>query len=452
MAGEPLLLRRCKLVLACADCKVLQGASIYVEDGSIVYIGERVPSGAAAGRIIECSDLIAIPCLYSGHSHVAMVAVRGVFEGLSLREWLERVWAIERKLTPHHVYEASRAAALELAANGVCGVVDMYFYPEATARAFEEAGLRLAAGPVAMGEELDPYTVVDEARRFIKLYSGSRLVRPLVNVHSVYATPVEVIRELASLSSEENVPLHIHVAETRWEVEYSLKRYGLPPVGLLKNIGALTPRTIMAHAGWISSSELAEAGRVGATLVHCPASNMKLGSNGRFPLVEAKATGARVALGTDGPATNNSLDMFLEMKLAALLQGYVRQSPSLWFSEVFQAASEAVVQAIGVRAGRIEVGLEADIVLLNARRPWFAVGKPLASIVFSATGADVAYTIVAGRLVYSGERSTYLSQAYRIVSELARQLMVEAVEPSPKPPCSPPRACRGGNRWSIPGG
>ncbi len=443
MAGETLLLKNCRLVLPCAGCKPLRGVNIVAEDGTIVHVGEDLPSGSKTGTVVECEGLAAIPCLYNAHTHAAMTIVRGVFEGLDLRSWLHMVWGVERKLTPGHVYKASLAAALELAANGVCGIVDMYFYPEETLKAFTEAGLRIALGPVVMGH-IDPLKALDEAKKFARRIAGHPLAKPVLNIHSVYTVKPSAIRYLVEELHEENIPLHIHVAETAWEIEYSLKHYGKRPLQLLEELGALENGAIIAHASWLSRREVELAAKRRAVLVNCPSSNMKLGSGGLHPMLEAKSLGATVAIGTDGPATNNGLDVLAEARIAALLQAYARGQPLTRdiLEAVFQAATEGGSAALVLKGGgRIEPGSPADIVLIDIDNPWWH-GDPLASLILSSTGRDTAYTIVAGRIVYSWEkRRKLLSKAKKLVEEAAKSIL-NSLKPSSEPPCSPPPACK----------
>lgn len=445
LRGEPLLLR-CRLLLPCASCSPLTGVAVYVEDGRIGYIGDGPPAGAKRGAVVDCPRYaVAMPCLYNAHTHAAMTLLRGFHDDSELHEWLERMWHVEKRVTPDVAYHASLLAVVEMASTGTCGFMDMYFWPHETLRAARELGLRARLGPVIMGD-VDPYKAVEEAVRFARSLQGDPLAGGVVNVHSIYAAPLEAVREGYRAAEELGVPFHIHVSETRREVYEAKKRFGKFPVELLESLGALGPRAVLVHAGWIASWELEAVRRAGASLVHCPTSNMKLATAGSFPLYEAMESGVNVALGTDGPASNNSLDMIREAKTGLLLQRHSYWDTRVKARHLLEAATRGGARAMGVRgAGAIEPGAPADILVLDLSRPWslpLRADNLASALLYSAAGGDTLYTIVDGRPVYTPEnRERLWSLAERSAEQLNRFLERIGEGRDPEPPCSPPQAC-----------
>jgi len=448
LGGEPLLLR-CHLLLPCAGCSPLRDTAVYTEDGRIAYVGDHPPSGAKSGLVINCPRYsVAVPCFYNAHTHAAMTLLRGFHDDSELHEWLARMWFVEKRLTPNVVYHASRLALVEMVSTGACGFMDMYFEPGATARAARELGVRARLGPVIMGD-VDPHRAVEEAQRFARSLEGDPLLGGVVNVHSIYAAPLEAVAEGYRAAEELGVPFHIHVSETRREVYEARKKHGKFPVELLESLGALGPRSVLVHAGWIASWELDAVRRAGATLVHCPTSNMKLATAGHFPLYEAMEKGVNVALGTDGPASNNSLDMLREAKTGLLLQRHSYWDTRVKARHLLEAATRGGARAMGLdRAGAIEPGAPADIAVLDLSRPWSLPLRPdnlVSAIVYAATGSDTIYTIVAGNPVYTPEnRGGLWSLAEQSAQELNKFLEDIGPGRDSTPPCSPRNACKQG--------
>ncbi len=446
--AEPLLLR-CRWLLACASCPPVEDAYIYIEDSRVSSLGSGTPPpGAKSGLVLDCGKLsAAIPCLYNAHTHAAMSLLRGYYDDRELHEWLQRMWHVEKRLTPDVVYSASWLAAAEMIMGGTCGFMDMYFMPWETARAAEELGLRARLGPVVMGD-VDPHRAAEEAARYARLLEQrGGLVRGVVNVHSIYAVPLEAVKEAAGAAKELGVPFHIHISETRREVYEAKKRYGVFPVELLHRLGALHGGAVLVHAGWIASWELSLVKEAGASLVHCPVSNMKLATAGHLPLYEAQQMGINVGLGTDGAASNNTLDMLREARVAVLLQRHAYWDTRVTAETALRAATEGSAKAMMIPgAGRIEPGAPADIAVIDLGHPGLQPVRRdnlLSAIIYAATSRDTVYTIVAGRPVYSPEnRQKLLQEAARHAEKLNKFLekIGEGIDPSP--PCSPPEACK----------
>ena len=442
------MLNRCRLVLYSWRGDIGKDVSVYVENGRIAWIGTTAPPlGAKSGLVIDCREHILMPCLYNAHTHAAMVLLRGYHDDSELMDWLGHMWAVEWKLDPHTVYLASKLAILEMITGGTCGFLDMYFYPEETVKAAKEIGIRTALGPVIMGN-VDPYKAIEISLEFAKKFEKDNIVKPVFNIHSIYATPHDAIVLAAEKSLELGVPLHIHVSETRREVYEAKKRYGAFPVELLdRKLKALHSRTVLVHAGWIASWELELVRKARASIVHCPTSNMKLATAGHFPAYEAMEIGINVGLGTDGAASNNSLDMFLEMKMMVMLQRHSYWDTRIKATHALKAATVGSARAMGLEGvGKVEVGYKADLVLVSTRSPRLQplrLDNLVSTIVYTTTADNVAYTIVDGKPVFAPEdREEVLKEVARIAQELNNFIEKLSGEKIQVPPCSPQQACK----------
>jgi len=448
LGGEPVLVR-CRWVLPCADCEPLEYGSVLVEDGVVSWVGSGpLPAGARTGYVVDCGRWgVAVPCLYNAHTHAAMSLLRGFHDEDELHVWLGRMWYVEKRLDEETAYAASKLSAIEMAMGGTCGFMDMYFFPEAAARAARELGLRARVGPVIAGN-VDPLRAVEEADRFASRLMGDPLVGPVFNVHSIYASPLEAVEEAARRALEKHVPFHIHASETRREVYEAKKRYGVFPVELLHRLGALHRYSVLVHMGWAASWELELVRETGASMVHCPASNMKLATAGHFPLYEAQESGVNVALGTDGPASNNTLDMIREARLAVLLQRHSYWDTRVGARHVLRAATEGSARAMALPrgTGRLEPGTPGDLAVLDLSRPGLQPIRSdnlLSAIVYAASATDTAYTVVAGRPVYTPEqRQRLIEEAEGLAERLNRFLEKIGEGADASPPCSPRAACK----------
>jgi len=402
--SEPILLDRCRYILTLDDKgRILENASMLLDEGLIECVGDGC--SGRSGIVVDCRGSIAMPALYNAHTHAAMTMLRGLHDDSELHEWLKYMWRVEAKLTPSIVYLASKLAVFEMASTGTAGFIDMYFHPLETARAAEELGIRAKVGPVLMED-----SGFEEWRRKLRSIAGSLkgLASPIVNVHSLYKVSPETVRAAYDEATRLNSQLHIHVAETRREVYEIHRRYGIFPVELLGRIGALGSNTILVHMGWAASWEYRLAVERKAGIVHCPASNMKLATAGQLPLRELLESGGRVALGTDGAASNNSLDMFREMRVAVLLQRHGYWDTSVTALHALSSAVKHGASLLGIDAGVVEEGRKADLVLLDAGSLYLQPLRKdnlISAVVYAATGRDVTHTIVNGRLIYSRGRN-----------------------------------------------
>ena len=280
---------------------------------------------------IKMQTKINLP-LINAHAHAAMIGFRGMAEDLPLKEWLNDViWPLEAKMvTPSFVYEQTKLAIAEMKANGICAFMDMYFYEDEVARACEEMGM-----PIVLGEgliDLKGQEVFDKdmerTKMLLEKYKNHSFIKVSVAPHSPYTVSKDNLIKAKELARKYNAIYQLHVAETKEEVDNSIKQHELSPVEYLESIGVLDEKTILVHCVWLSDNDISIIAKYDCKVVHCPLSNLKLGS-GIAPVVKLLKAGVIVALGTDGSASSNRLDIWEAGKFAALLQKGVNNDPTL---------------------------------------------------------------------------------------------------------------------------
>lgn len=419
---------------------VIRDGYVAVEGGRIVSVGRRSSMPPiSAEEVVEGRGMVALPGLINAHTHVAMTLLRGLAPDRPLDEWLREVWRAEARIGPDEVLAGARLGIMEMLLSGTTTFSDMYFHEESVARAALESGIRavLSYGMIdAPGWERDPDKTdreLREASRFIEEWhmAADGRIRAAVGPHAPYTCSEDLLRASADLARSRGLRLHIHLSETRREVKEVVERVGRRPPSYLNSLGLLGPNVLAAHGVWLDREEISLLASRGVSVVHCPASNLKLAS-GIAPVVEMLREGVNVALGTDGPASNDSLDMFREMRLAALLQRGARlDSRALTSWDALRMATVNGARALGLdgEIGTLETGKRADVILVNLRRPHLSTHSDLASaLVFSATGSDVDTVIVDGRVVVRAGRVTTMdeSQVVEGASEAASKLISQS--------------------------
>jgi 5-methylthioadenosine/S-adenosylhomocysteine deaminase len=396
--------------------------AVRCEGGTIAAIGPSVES-QPDDEVIDAGGAHLVPPLVNGHTHAAMTLFRGSGGDLPLMPWLEeRIWPVEAKLDAEDVFWGARLACAEMIRGGTTRFWDMYWQPQATARAVEEAGIRAAIGAplfdaIGSFEELR-----DSAHRSLEVLSQfGPLVAPALAPHAIYTVSERSLRWIGELSAERDLPVQIHLSETEKEIQDCLAEHGERPAHYLDRLGLLSERTILAHGVWLDPEELALVAERGATVVSNPAANMKLAVGGVFPYPAAKAAGVAVGLGTDGAGSNDSLDLLADLKLFALAQKHAAADPT-----VIEAA-EAWAVATGARAPLLgatplEPGAPADFLLLRRDAPELGIGDLTSDLVYAATGASVDTTVVAGKVLMRGGEIEGLDEIVAQAAERAHRL------------------------------
>ncbi|MBN1194472.1 MAG: amidohydrolase family protein [Methanomicrobiaceae archaeon] len=386
-----------------------RNADIFItRDGRIGAVGVNIRRDYAgeADFIIDGSGRIAIPGCTNTHTHAAMTLLRGYADDMHLQEWLsEKIWPLEAHLTGEDVYWGTRLACLEMIRSGTVAFNDMYFFMEDAARAVDEAGLKaqFAYGFIDLFDEEKRETEIKATETLVSAVKrmDNPRIRAAVGPHAIYTVSKEGLEWCAAYSEEQNIGIHIHLSETEKEVNDCVEQTGMRPAALLDSCGCLTPRTVAAHCCWLERAECDLLGKRGVFVSHNPASNMKLAVNRAMPYHWLHAAGASVTLGTDGCASNNNLDIFEEMKFAALLQKFFWNSDTLLpATEALLMATENGARALGFGTGRIEAGAPADLVLLDQRSPCMVPRHhTVSNIVYACAGSAVRTVFCQGRVL-----------------------------------------------------
>jgi 5-methylthioadenosine/S-adenosylhomocysteine deaminase len=378
--------------------------SIYCEDGAITAIGSDL-SSAEGTDVLDGRGCVALAPLINSHTHAAMTLFRGNGDDLPLMEWLQnRVWPYEQKITEEEIYAGTRLAIVEMVRNGTIFFNDMYWNFHGVARAVEELGVRACVGQVLIDHgdaaagraQRSAYEdILDAGRQY------SSRVSVAVAPHSVYTVSEESLRWAAELAAAHDCIFHTHVSETESEVTDCLAAHGCTPVEYLDRLGALGERTVAAHTVWLSDHDIELLGQRGVVCVHNPVSNMKLAVGGVFPYSRLSAAGAVCAIATDGAGSNNSLDLFQDLKFAALIQKFHdHDTTALSAPQALAMAIADPAPVFGLAGPTLEVGRAADLILVDTMRPEMQPQHSLASnLVYSATGNVVDSTVCDGRVI-----------------------------------------------------
>jgi 5-methylthioadenosine/S-adenosylhomocysteine deaminase len=406
------------------DRALLEGETVGVRcrDGVITEIGPEVRA-EPGDETIDAAGALLVPALVNGHTHAAMTLFRGYGGDLPLMPWLrERIWPIEERLKQEDVYWGTRLACLEMIRTGTARFWDMYWHPEASARAVEDAGLRATIGGPLLDLGRDPAATREAALRALEELAGcGPRIEAGLAPHAIYTASEELLRWTSELAAERGLSIQIHLSETEQEVSDCVERHGVPPAEHLDRVGALTERTVLAHGVWLGRAELELIAGRGATVVTAPVANMKLAVGGVFPYPAAREAGVHVGLGTDGAGSNDSLDLLSDLKSLALIQRHAAGDP------MAISAAEAWAIATGARApllgGRpLAEGAPADFLLLRRNSHELGIGDLASDLVFAATGSIVDTTVVAGRPLMRGGRIEGSDEVVARAAERAARL------------------------------
>jgi 5-methylthioadenosine/S-adenosylhomocysteine deaminase len=389
---------------------VLEDHAVAVREGRIEAV--LPASGAAAAYPgYETFDLpghVLIPGLVNAHTHAAMCLMRGLSDDLPLMRWLqEHIWPAEAKhVSPEFVRDGTLLACAEMLRGGVTCFNDMYFFPEAALEAAAAARMRSAQGiitiefPSAYASDAADYLARGLAIR--DRWRDEPLASFCLAPHAPYTVSDESFRRIAALAAELDLPVHVHLHETADEVERSLAEHGVRPLERLRRLGLLGPGLIAVHAVHLEPAEIALLGRHGCSVAHCPSSNLKLAS-GFSPVNDLLKAGVNIAIGTDGAASNNRLDMFQEMRTAALLaKAVARDAEAFPAHAALHAATLGGARALGLEsvAGSIVPGKAADLAAVDLRAPELAPCYDVVShLVYAAGRENVSHVWVAGELL-----------------------------------------------------
>jgi 5-methylthioadenosine/S-adenosylhomocysteine deaminase len=374
-------------------------------EGTIVALAPEVRA-EPGDETLDAEGATLMPALVNGHTHAAMTLFRGWGDDLPLMEWLEqRIWPAEARLSGDDVYWGTRLACLEMIRSGTVRFWDMYWHQLDVARAVLDSGMRATVGQPIL--EFDgapdgarPEDAVEGIARLGEL--GPR-VQGALTPHAHYSVTEPSLRLIADISAEHQVPMHTHLSETEHEVNDCIKAHGCRPAQYLDRLGLLNERSVLAHGVWLDDEELELIAERGATIVTNPVSNMKLAVGRAFPFVQASAAGIPIGLGTDGAASNNSLDLLADMKVLALLQKHSSGDPStLPAAESWEIATGA--RAPMLQGNPVAVGEPADFLLIDTAGVEMTCGPLLESLVYATSSASVDSVVVDGQVLMRHRR------------------------------------------------
>ncbi len=397
---------------------LLKNIQLDGEKSDILIKGDRIHEICTAGQssvvadadveIVECEGKAAFPGLINMHTHAGMSMMRGIGEDITFHEWINRIWEIEKDIDEDYVYHATKVACLEMIKTGTTTFNDQYWHVEAACRAALEMGIRPAVSYVILDRN-DPEESERQKIQCRKVYEASQawsdMALFMISIHAIYSVREEMILWAAAFAREHGLKIHVHVSETKKEVEDCMAAHdGMSPVEYLDSLGVLGPDVIAAHTLWLSDNDVRILAERGVTCVHNVNSNLKLSSGYRFLYNELRDAGANLCLGTDGCASSNNLDMLEAMKTSAMLQKAWRLDPSAMpLNELADMVTVNAANALGLDLGRIVPGALADILIVDVQGYQFlSPGSFEANLVYSAHSDVIDSVICNGRFVMRG--------------------------------------------------
>ena len=379
---------------------------IAVKGGKILEIGQNLVQKYIAEKVIDASNKIVAPAFANMHTHAAMSLFRGIGADLPLMDWLTKViWPLEGEfVSPEFVKDGVALAILEMVKSGTTFYLDMYFFEEHTAEIVKKSGIRAGLGfgildfPTKVASSPEEY--LKRAREFVEHFKGDKDIIPVVAPHAVYTCSPETLTKAMELAEEFDVPYHIHLAESKGELAQVEEKYKTTPVRHMKNLGLLRERVIAAHMVWLDEEEREAVAEAKVKVAHCPESNLKLGS-GVAPIGDYVKRGITVCLGTDGAASNDNLNMLEEASTMVKLQKGVNLDPTALTSvQAFEIATANGFESVGIKAGRIKENYDADIIVVDTKRPELQpLYDPTAQLIYSAQACAIETVIARGKVI-----------------------------------------------------
>ncbi|CAK7064570.1 MAG: 5-methylthioadenosine/S-adenosylhomocysteine deaminase [Desulfovibrio sp.] len=420
-------------LLTQAESPVIRDGAVAVAGDTVLAAGKRkeILAAYAAETIVDLGESLLMPGLVNAHTHASMTLLRGIADDLPLLTWLtDHIFPREQKLDPYLTGLGATLACAEMTRFGVTAFADMYLLESAVFETVEKTGLRMLGGEVIFAFPSAAYASEDEAFALLREQAARWKNHPRIRVavmpHAVYTTTPALLTRCRDAAAELGLSIQMHLAETASETAECLKTHGKRPLPYCAELGLITENTTLAHGVAFDDAELDLLAQSGAKTVHCPRSNMKLASGiARVP--ELLAKGVRVALGTDGAASSNNVNMFQEMSFAALLHKVNENDPTaLPARKVLEMATTNGAAALhwpGI--GEIRPGGYADIIAVDMTQPNMRpVHSPTSNLVYAATGSEVRFTMVGGDVLYKDGEFTRidLEELYAKVGEAAKRL------------------------------
>jgi len=391
---------------------VIENGFLSICGDSISKIGSDYENERQAKKIIDANGGLILPGLLNSHTHAAMCLFRGLADDIPLMKWLNNyIFPVESRMDANFVFTGSMLACAEMIMSGTTTFCDMYLFEEEVAKAAREAGMRCLVGEVLYDFPSPNYGPIEQGFEYteslIKNWQNDPLISIAVEPHSLFTCSPDLLTAANEMALRHNVPLILHVAETIPELKEINEKYGMGAVEHLQSLDILGPHLIAAHCVHMDEKDINIFADYAVKVVHNPESNMKLAS-GIAPIPEMLSKGVTVGLGTDGCASNNNLDLFTEMDMAAKLHKIRSMDPTVLDAvTVLKMATIEGAKALGLEniTGSLEPGKKADIIVLNTNRPHLTpMYNPYSHLVYSAKGSDVSHSIINGQLIMENRK------------------------------------------------
>nr|WP_255688457.1 amidohydrolase [Tepidanaerobacter sp. GT38] len=417
-------------VLVYENGKLLtKDADIAIKGNKISQI-EKIKADSGFQKIIDASNMLAMPGLINTHTHLSMVLFRNYADDMPLFDWLtKKIWPLEAKLTNEAIYKGSILGIAELIKSGVTGFLDMYFFADETIKAALETGVRVYIARGLTDEEEGKEVQLNETRRLFNEYHNQEgRVKIYAGPHAPYTCSPRYLKKVIELAKELDIGIHIHLAETKKEVDECIEKWGKTPIKHVFDLGLFERPTIAAHCVHLNDEDIEILAKSNVSVAHNPTSNLKLAS-GFAPVEKMLKAGVNVTLGTDGASSNNNLNMFEEMHLASIMHKALNyDAVSVPAETVIKMATINGAKALGIEdeLGSLEVGKKADIILIDLRKPHLVpLNNPLSAICYSAQSSDVHTVIVDGKILMENYelKTIDIEKAMHDAEDAARKLI-----------------------------
>lgn len=396
-------------LLSMADEEKIYKSNVCIEDGIIVKISDN-SEYFNYDKKIDASNKLVMPGLINAHTHVGMSFFRNYSDDVSLMTWLnKKIWPLEDKLTEEDVYWASLLSQVEMIMTGTTTFADMYYFEDQTIKALELSQMRAQIARGLTLEDKDNKKIKENIELFDKYENKYGKINIALGPHAVYTTDKDYLKEIAHVSSDKNIPIHIHLSETKGENIDCQKRFGQSPTEVFNECGLFNNKTIAAHGVYLSDNDLDILKEKNVSVVHNPSSNLKLAS-GFLDVSRLTNRGINVAMGTDSAASNNNLSMIKEISLASLVSKY-NDPKNLKAYDILKLATINGAKALGLsdKIGSIEEGKKADIILIDLNNPNHTPRNNLiSSLCYSTYDRDVDTVIIDGEIVYENHEFSNL--------------------------------------------
>ncbi len=387
----------CKILTLDNDFNIYDDLELWTDKNKIVYIGHK--KGGNFEREIDCSGNLIMPSFKNAHAHSPMTFLRSYADDLPLDRWLnEAIFPMEAKLTNEYALWFTKLAIMEYLSSGISAAFDMYFLPDAIAKAAKETGFNAVLCGAVNNFVSNPQELEND---YIKFNSYGDGISHQLGFHAEYTTDIKILKEIAEISNKHKAPVSAHCAETEKEVRECVERYGKTPVELFNDIGLLNYGGSLFHCNYLSQGDIEIIKEKNIYVVTNPASNCKLAS-GIAPISELIDKDVSIAVGTDGPASNNALDMFREMYLVTALQKVKNlDAAAVPAEKVIEMACCTGARAMGIDSDCLKAGKNADIILIDLKKPNMQPENNIVkNIVYSGSKENIKLTMVRGKILY----------------------------------------------------